>query len=67
VLFYFQILKKEKKKESKTPQTSLLMLEANKDNSKAILESSVIKLTWANGFIISSLNYKHIIMADCNA
>ncbi len=43
------------------------MLEANKDNSKAILESSLIKLTGADEFIISSLNFKHVVMVDCNA
>ncbi len=43
------------------------MLEANKNNSKAILESSSIKLTKANRFVISSLNFKHIVMADYNA
>ncbi len=43
------------------------MLETNKDNSKAIPKSSSIKLTKANGFIISSLNCKHIIMANYNA
>jgi hypothetical protein len=42
------------------------MSEANKDNSKAILESSTIKLTRVDGFIIYSLNFKHIVMV-CNA
>jgi hypothetical protein len=42
------------------------MLEAKKYNSKAILESSLIKLIGANGFIISFLNFKHIIRADFN-
>jgi hypothetical protein len=40
---------------------------SNKDNSKAILESSLIKLTRADGFIISFLNFNHKLMADCNA
>jgi len=43
------------------------MLEAKKDNSKVVPESSSIKLTRVDGFVISSLNFKHIIMADCNA
>ncbi len=43
------------------------MLETNKDNSKAILEPSSIKLTNVDGFAISSLNFKHIVMVDCNA
>jgi hypothetical protein len=40
------------------------MLETNKDNSKVIPESSLIKLIRVNGFVISSLNFKHIIMAN---
>jgi hypothetical protein len=63
---FFNFFLKEKK-ESKTPQISLLMLEANNDNSKAIPKSSSIKLTRANGFIISSLDFKHIVMENCNA
>jgi hypothetical protein len=43
------------------------MLEANKDYSKAILESSLIKLTRVNGFIKFSLNFKHIVMVNYNA
>jgi hypothetical protein len=43
------------------------MLEAYKDNSKAILKSSSIKLTGVGGFVIFSLNFKHIIMVDYNA
>jgi hypothetical protein len=39
------------------------MLEVNKDNSKTIPKSSSIKLTRAIGFVISSLNFKHIGMA----
>jgi hypothetical protein len=42
------------------------MLEAKKDNSKAILESTLIKLIGAIGFTISSLNFKHIVKAHCN-
>jgi hypothetical protein len=43
------------------------MLEVNKDNSKAIPKSSSIKLTRVDGFVVSSLNFKHIVMVDCNA
>jgi hypothetical protein len=43
------------------------MLEANKYNSKAIPNSSLIKLTGVDGFLIFSLNFKHIVMANCNA
>jgi hypothetical protein len=57
----------KERKESKTPQTFLLKLDANKDNSKAILESSFIKLTKGDGFVIFYLNFKHIVMVDCNA
>jgi hypothetical protein len=44
-----------------------MIWEANKDNSKAIPKSSSIKLIRADGFVISSLNFKHIVMANCNA
>jgi hypothetical protein len=63
---FFQFFLKEKK-ESKTPQTYLLMLEAYKNNFKTILESLAIKLTGANGFVIFFLNFKHIVMVDYNA
>jgi hypothetical protein len=43
------------------------MLEANKDNSKAIPKSSSIKLIGANEFVNFSLHFKHIVMADYNA
>jgi hypothetical protein len=43
------------------------MLEVNKNNSKAIPKSSSIKLTKATGFVISSLNFKHVVMANYNA
>jgi hypothetical protein len=43
------------------------MLEANKDNSKIIPKSLSIKLSKAYGLVISSFNFQHIIMADCNA
>jgi hypothetical protein len=43
------------------------MLEANKNNSKVIPKSSSIKLTRAYGLVIFSLNFKHIVMANCNA
>jgi hypothetical protein len=41
------------------------MLEANEDNFKEILKSSSIKLTWANGFVMFSLSFRH--MANYNA
>jgi len=43
------------------------MLEANKNNPKAILKSSPIKLTRVNGFVILSLNFKHVVMVGYNA
>jgi hypothetical protein len=43
------------------------MLEANKNNPKAILESSSIKPTGVNGFVIFPLNCKYIVMASYNA
>jgi hypothetical protein len=42
-------------------------LEANKNNSKVIPKSSSIELIGADGFVISSLSFKHIIMVDYNA
>jgi hypothetical protein len=36
-------------------------------NSKTIPKSSSIKLTWVGGFVISSLHFKHMVMANCNA
>ncbi len=42
------------------------MLEAYKNNLKTILESLAINLTGANGFVISFLNFKHIVMVDYN-
>jgi hypothetical protein len=57
----------KRKRKSKTPQTSLLLLEVNKNNSKIIPESSSIKMIGVDGFVISSLNFKHVIMANCNA
>ncbi len=65
--FFFPQIFFLKKKESKTPQNFILMLETNKDNSKAILKSSLIKLTKVDGFVISSLNFKHIVIVDYNA
>ncbi len=43
------------------------MLETNKNISKAIPKSSSIKLTKVDGFIIFCLNFKHIVLVDCNA
>jgi hypothetical protein len=42
------------------------MLEANKTNSRITLESSLAKLTWIGEFVTSSLNFKHIVMANYN-
>jgi len=63
---FFNFFLKERK-ESKTPQTFLLTLEVNKNNSKVIPKSSSIKLTKAIGFVIFSLKFKHVVMANCNA
>jgi hypothetical protein len=38
----------------------------NKDNSKAIPKSSLIKLTWVGGFVTTFLHFKHMVMANCN-
>jgi len=65
--FSFSKFSLKRKEKSKTPQTSLLLLEVNKNNSKVIPESSSIKMTGVDGFVISSLNFKHIVMANCKA
>ncbi len=49
---FLGILFKPKKRASKTPQASILMLEASKINSKTTLELSSIKLAKVNGFIM---------------
>ncbi len=52
--------------DTKTSQISFLILVANKNNSKATLESSSIQLTWVGGFV-TSLHFKHMMMVDCSA
>jgi hypothetical protein len=56
----------KKEENSKTTQTSFLLLEANNANSKTIPLSSSIKWTWFDGFINHSLNFKHINIVECN-
>jgi hypothetical protein len=43
-----------------------MLVEGNKDHSKVILKSSTIKLIKVDGFVVSSLNFKHIIITNCN-
>ncbi len=43
------------------------MFELNKVSSRTTLKSTLIKSTWASGFLIFSLNFKHIIMAYYSA
>jgi hypothetical protein len=43
--FFVFIFIKNKNKKSNTPQTSFLILDVNKTNSSAIIESSFIKLS----------------------
>jgi hypothetical protein len=63
---FFKVSLKRKKRIQNTIDFSF-DVGSNKDNSKAILESSSIKLTRADGFIISFLNFNHKLMADYNA
>ncbi len=42
------------------------MLEASKTNSRITLESPLGKVTWIGEFVTSSLNFKHIVMANYN-
>jgi hypothetical protein len=61
--FFFSKFLRNERKESRTPQTSFLMLEVNKDNSRIIVESSSIN--WSKFCIIptSSFNLEFIMMA----
>jgi len=54
--FFLHISKKKERNNFRTSQTSFLIMIANKVNSKAIPKSSSIKLTWASGFVTSSLH-----------
>jgi hypothetical protein len=38
----------------------------NKDNSKAIPKSSLIKLTWVGGFATTFLHFKHMVIENWN-
>jgi hypothetical protein len=58
--------KKKEMNDTKTSQISFLILVVNKNNSKAILESSLIQLIWVSGFA-TFLHYKQMIMVDCSA
>jgi hypothetical protein len=51
-VFIFSYLYKNERKESSTPQTSFLMLEANKDYSRVIVESSSV-------IGLSSIQFQH--------
>jgi len=65
--FFLSISSLLKNNDSKTSQTSFLILMANKNTSKAIPKLSLIKLTWASGFLSFSLHFKHTIMVEYNA
>ncbi len=64
--FSFFIFLKKERKESKTPETFVLMLEGNKNNAKTIPKSSSIELIRAYRFVIFSMNFKHIVMTYYN-
>jgi hypothetical protein len=51
----------------KAIQISFSILIASKYNSKTIPKSSSIELTWASGFVTSSLHFKHMAKAYYNA
>jgi hypothetical protein len=62
-VFLFSYLYKNERKESSTPQKKFLMLEANKDYSKVIVESSSIN--WFKFYTIPTFvfNWELIVMA----
>ncbi len=62
--FYFV---KNRREESKTSQTSLLMLKATKTNSSIIIESSSIKVSNERTIWFSSLSLKFMEIVKCNA
>jgi hypothetical protein len=66
VNFSFFIFLEKKGKIIKHHKLPFFMLEVSKTNSRTTLESSPGKLTWIGEFVISSLNFKHIVMANCN-
>jgi hypothetical protein len=67
--FFKSSLKRKKRIQNSTNFSSDVgSKQANKDNSKAIQKPSLIKsIAHVDGFVISSLHFKHIIMADSNA
>jgi hypothetical protein len=56
----------DERKESSTPQTSFLMLEASKMNSLTKIYSSSIKLSKENITSLSSFSFKFKEIAKCN-
>ncbi len=60
--FFFSYFLRNEKKESRTPQTFFLMLEANTDNSRVIAESTSIN--WSKFYTIptSFFNLELIVM-----
>ncbi len=65
ILFSYFI--KNKREESNTSQTSLLMLKATKTNSSTIIESSSVKVSNEKTIWFSSLSLKFKEIVKCNA
>jgi hypothetical protein len=66
VLFSSHIFENERKP-SKTPHTSLLMLDANNHNSWATIESSSIKSNKLSEILYSSLSFRLIVIITFKA
>ncbi len=65
--FLFSYFFKNERKESNTLITSLLMLEANKNNSSKIMESSSIRLSNEGIILFSSFSFKLMEIVECKA
>ncbi len=63
----FSYFVRNKREESNTSQTSLLMLKATKTNSSTIIESSSIKVSNEGTIWFSSLSLKFMEIVKCNA
>jgi hypothetical protein len=64
--FFSYFLEKERK-DFKAPQISFLMLKSNKTKLKTTQNHYQSNLHQSMGFVISSLNFKHIVMTNFNA
>jgi hypothetical protein len=64
--FFSYFLEKERK-DVKTSQISFLMLKSSKTKLKTTQNQCQSNLHGSMGFVISSFNFKYIVVADFNA